>query len=99
MVLLSTSLPYDAARYQDSDAIMLAYMGAGINIDPTEKSDSSSGLLAYNANIIEVMDMIFGECSPQGKLPVNIPEIVVGNDGTISYGENTLYERGFGLVY
>ena len=96
-ILISQNLPYDAAIYQDADAIILAYLGSGLGIDPTEKTDSASGIPARNANIIAAVDTVFGLNDPKGHLPVNIPVVESNADGSLKYGDKYLYERGFGL--
>ena len=96
-VLLSNNLPYDAARYQDADAILLAYMGSGLDMDPTERSKESGNLGAYNANVVAAIHMMFGDGTPAGTLPVQIPKIIEAEDGSIAYSDEILYERGFGL--
>ncbi len=98
-ILLSDNLPYDAARYQDADAILLAYMGSGLDMDPTARADGSANLKAYNANVIAAIHILFGDGSPSGTLPVNIPAIAVQDDGSLTYTADTLYERGHGLTY
>lgn len=97
-ILVSENLPYDAAIYQDADAIVLAYLGSGLGIDPTDKL-KDTGSAAINANIIAAVETIFGANKPVGKLPVNIYVVEEGSDGTLSYGKDYLYERGFGLQY
>lgn len=97
-ILVSQNLPYDAAIYTDADAIVLAYMGSALGTDPTDKTDSGSGMKAVNANIVAVMETIFGSNKPQGHLPVNIPEVITNTDGTLSYGKTFLYDRGFGIT-
>jgi len=99
IILLSDNLPYDSSRYQDADAIVLAYMGSGLDMDPTERREGSSNMAAYNANVVAGIETIFGANSPQGITPVNIPVIIRGEDGALSYGTELLYERGFGLTY
>ena len=96
-VLLSNNLPYDAARFQDADAILLAYMGSGLDMDPTERGEESGNLRAYNANVVAAIHMMFGDGAPAGTLPVEIPKIVEAEDGSVSYSDEILYERGFGL--
>ena len=98
-VLLSNNLPYDAARYQEADAIILAYMGSGLDIDPAVLAAGSANLRAYNANVMAAIDIIFGDGSPAGSLPVNIPAIMSQDDGSIAYTDEILYKRGFGLSY
>ena len=96
-VLLSENLPYDAARFQDADAIVLAYMGSGL-MDPTE-GGTAGRQLAGNANVPAALETIFGFNPPTGRLPVNVPVIESREDGTLSYGSDILYERGFGLSF
>ncbi|WP_026666146.1 glycoside hydrolase family 3 protein [Butyrivibrio sp. FC2001] len=97
-ILLSSNLPYDAAIFTDADAIVLAYMGSGLGTDPTEKTDSGTGMKAMNANIIAAMETIFGANKPQGHLPVNVPEVKENSDGTLIYKDTYLYNRGFGIT-
>ena len=96
-VLLSENLPYDAARFQDADAIVLAYTGSGL-MDPTE-GGTAGRQLAGNANVPAALETIFGFNPPTGRLPVNVPVIESREDGTLSYGSDILYERGFGLSF
>ena len=96
-ILVSENLPYDVALYQDADAIVLAYLGSGLAIDPTDKTASGTVSSAINENIIAAVETIFGYNSPKGKLPVNIPVVEKKEDGTPEYGKDILYERGFGL--
>ena len=98
-ILISENLPYDAAIYLDADAIVLAYMGPGLNVDPTKDKVSDTGMSAQNANIAAAIETIFGENPPKGHLPVNIPVVEEQPDGTLKYGTEYLYERGFGLTY
>ncbi len=97
--LLSGNLPYDAARYADADAVALAYMCTGTGIDPTDRSSASGTSGAYNANIIAGIESMFDNVAPTGKLPVNIPVMAAADDGTISYSDEVLYQRGHGLEY
>lgn len=96
-VLLSCRLPYDAARFNDADAILLDYLGVAMDMDPTAGGKDASVVGAFNANAVAAIETIFGKNDPSGKLPVNIPRVVVNDDGTIAYGDEILYERGFGL--
>ena len=91
-VLMVNNLPYDAARYQDADAIMLGYMTAGMDVDP-----ATGG--AYNANLQVAISLMFGDGAPAGKLPVAIPAIQVLENGSIAYTDQIIYERGYGLSY
>ena len=73
-------------------------MGSGLDIDPTQRTEGSGNMGAYNANVIAAIQMMFGDGTPTGILPVRIPEIVASEDGSLSYSDNILYERGFGLA-
>ena len=97
-ILISSNLPYDSARYQNADAILLTYMSSGTGLDPTERdADANAG--AYNANILAAINIAFAGGSPSGTLPVSIPAIEQKEDGTIGYTDKILYARGFGLTY
>ena len=96
-VLLSNNLPYDAARFQDADAILLAYMGSGLDMDPTERALAGGNMGPYNANVVAAVHLMFGDGTPNGILPVQIPEISISEDGSLAYADKILYERGFGL--
>ena len=98
-VLISQNLPYDAAVFRDADAIILAYLGSGLNIDPTQRTESGLGYMARNANILAAIDTVFGLNIPSGKLPVNVPEVTEQSDGTLAFSKENLYNRGFGLSY
>lgn len=97
-VLLSANLPYDAARYQNADAIMLGYMSTGLGTDPTER-DAEGNTLAYNANMRAAIESMFDHMPPVGTLPVSIPPVKEDGDKIVFDTENTLYERGYGLRY
>lgn len=88
-ILLSENLPYDAAVFDDADAIVLSYMGAGLGTDPTEILDPGAGNKAVNENIIAAIETVFGSISPKGKLPVSIPNVRENEDGTLKYGEDS----------
>ena len=92
-IVLSNSLPYDAARFQKADAIMLAYLDSGMAELPEDKETE---IEKYGPNMPAAMYMMFStEDAPTGKLPVNIPKI----DENYSFTNEVLYERGFGLTY
>ncbi len=99
VILLSSNLPYDAARYTEADAVLLAYMSAGLNMDPTAQGESKTDKSSYNANVLAALDAIFGIVTPYGHLPVNIPQITTDDDGAVVFSDELLYERGFGLTY
>ena len=92
-ILMSVNLPYDVARFQKSDAIVLAYLARSMPEDPEDKETE---ILQYGPNMPVALYMMFSEeDSPTAKLPVNIPIL---ND-KYEFTANTLYERGFGLSY
>lgn len=98
--LLSTNLPYDAARYPDADAIVLGYMGAALDTDPTSRGSGSNNQTAFNANVVAAIEALFDHMPPTGTLPVHIPVVNEEEDGSVSYSEDAMaYQRGFGLTY
>ena len=96
-LLLSANLPYDAARYQDSDAILLAYLSSGMGLTPEPQTDGS--VANYNANLIAALRTVFGAAEPTGSLPVQIPVLKRNDDGTVSVDSQVLYQRGTSLRY
>ena len=89
-VLLSLNLPYDAATYDDADAILCAY-------HPYGDAHDAEGNGPFNMNVAVALGTVFGESTPQGKLPVNVPKIDFDDDGTATFTDEVLYERGSGL--
>ena len=88
-VLISSRLPYDTARYQKADGILVAYSDRGMTALPDEDGGSS----IYGPNIPVAVYTAFGGNKPSGKLPIAIPKV---NDD-YTYSDEILYERGFGL--
>ena len=93
--LLSTNLPYDAARFVEADAIVCAYSSAGSGVDPTARAEGSGNAGAYNPNVPAALGAIFGAAEMTGKLPVNIPVIEENAEGLWQFGKDFLYTRGF----
>lgn len=98
-VFISDNLPYDVARHQSADAIIAAYLGTGTDIDPTTVKDGSATIGAFNANLVAAVESVFDHMPPSGTLPVNVPVIKEAEDKSLSYSDEILYERGFGLKY
>ena len=96
-LLLSAKLPYDAARYQDADAILLSYLSSGMSLTPKPQADGS--VANYNANLIAALRTMFGAAEPTGSLPVQIPALKSNDDGTVSVDSQVLYQRGYSLRY
>ncbi|MBR4514738.1 MAG: hypothetical protein IKO61_07630 [Lachnospiraceae bacterium] len=90
VALLSVGLPYDAACYEDADAVMCAYNQYG-------DAHDEFGNGPFNMNVAVCVCTAFGQSVPQGILPVNIPRVADTSDGGIEYLEEVLYERGYGL--
>lgn len=90
-VLLSLNLPYDAATYDNVDAVLCAYNPYGDAHDP-------EGNGPVNMNVAVAINTAFGQNVPQGKLPVNVPKIEFAEDGTPTFLDEFAYERGFGLT-
>lgn len=92
-IVMSVSLPYDVARFQKADAIMIAYLPRSMTVDPEEKVTE---IQQYGPNMPVALYMMFSkDDAPTAKLPINIPQL----DESYSFTETVLYERGFGLTY
>ena len=90
VVLLSLGLPYDAALYEEADAILCAYQ-------PRGSAHDEEGNGPFNLNVAVALCTAFGRSVPSGTLPVNVPGISA-DEGEIVFTEDLLYERGYGLV-
>lgn len=94
-VLLSTNLPVDAARFQNADAIVCAYLSAGFGIDPTARTSGSENVGAFNANVPAALRAIFGAADMSGTLPVRIPALVKEQSGRWTFHDDVLYNHGY----
>ena len=94
-VLLSDNLPVDAARFQEADTIVCAYLSAGFGIDPTARTSGSENIGAFNANVPAAIRAIFGAADMPGRLPIDIPVLEKDTDGRWVYSDRILYERGY----
>lgn len=81
-VLISTYLPYDAARYPGADAILLTFGSKPLRALP--EGNASVGL-----NIPAAVCGIFGEYEFSGRLPVDIPAL----DSNYQLTDEILYHR------
>lgn len=91
--LISCDLPYDAARYQNADSILIAWSSKGTSED---SRISDGDLESYGASIPGAVYLAFSQTdSLTGKLPVDIPKL----DDYYEYSSEILYQRGFGLTY
>ena len=92
-IVMSVNLPYDIARFQDADAIVLAYLAVSMTVDPGDKVRE---IQKYGPNMPAALYMMISpDDAPTAKLPVNIPRL----DEDFAYTDTILYERGFGLTY
>lgn len=88
-VLISSRLPYDTARFQDADAILVAFGDRGMPEIPTSEGADS----IYGPNIPVAVYTAFGGNEANGKMPVNIPKL----KDDYTYSDEMLYNRGYGL--
>jgi beta-glucosidase-like glycosyl hydrolase len=88
-VLLSLNLPYDAACYENTDAVLCAFQ-------PYGSAHDADGNGPFNLNVAVALCTAYGQSVPQGTLPVNVPKVTV-KDGEITFENEYLYERGFSL--
>lgn len=92
-IVMSVSLPYDVARFQKADAIMIAYLPRSMPVDPGDKVKE---MQEYGPNMPAALYMMFSKNdAPTAKLPVNIPKL----DEEYNFTNTVLYARGFGLTY
>lgn len=91
VVYLSANIPYDAARFQSADAIVLAYNADGMDELPVNGKENP----AYGVNYPAALITILGGNSPTGKLPVDIYAV----DENSQYTDEILYEQGYCLEY
>lgn len=91
--LISAELPYDAARFPDADAILLAYGSKGM---PENPKDTQTPVRSYGPNLPAALYLaLCKDASPMGRVPVDIPAL----DASLRYSEEVLYPRGSGLTY
>ena len=88
-VLLSLNLPYDAACYEEADAVLCAYQ-------PYGSAHDEEGNGPFNLNVAAAICTAFNQSVPSGTLPVNVPKVKI-EEGAVSFLDDYLYERGFGL--
>ena len=88
-VLLSLNLPYDAACYEEADAVLCAYQ-------PYGSAHDEEGNGPFNLNVAAAICTAFNQSVPSGTLPVNVPKVKI-EEGAVTFLDDYLYERGFGL--
>lgn len=87
ITVISAELPYDAARYQKADALIVTY-GSARMMETAESGKSVS------PNLPGAICAVFGEFTPGGCLPVNIPAL----NEEYKFSKDILYPRGFSAV-
>lgn len=93
VAVLSCSLPYDAARYPDADAIALCWSAKGMSEDPRI---TDGAVAQYGPSMPAALYLMLSpDEGPTGRLPVNIPAL----NEDFTYSPATLYRKGFGLTY
>ena len=92
-VLISANLPYDAARFQAAEAILLCWSDMGMSEDPRAPGGD---VTQYGPNIPAAVYLALSpDEGPTGTLPVSIPKLT----GAYTYSDEILYPFGFGLRY
>ena len=71
VIVISCQLPYDAARFTEADAILLAYNSSVMRTIPNESGEGSG----YIPNLAAAILSCFGDKEVQGKLPVDLPAL------------------------
>ncbi len=71
VILISAQLPYDAARFEGADAILLTY-GSGLMEEMPPESGNGSG---YMPNLPAAICACFGMGEAKGQAPVTIPAL------------------------
>ncbi len=71
VIVVSCQLPYDAGRFPDADAVLLAYASSVMQALPPENGEGS----AYVPNLAAALCACFGTGEANGILPVNLPSV------------------------
>ena len=91
--VISCNLPYDAARFQAADAIVIAWSAKGMSENPRVTDGAPA---QYGPNMPAALYMMLSaDGSPSGTLPVDIPALTAD----MNYSGTPLYNRGYGLGY
>lgn len=88
VTVISAQLPYDAARFPDADAVIVAYGARGMSEDPRNKE---YGVSQYGPNLPAAIYMALSGQPMTGKLPVHIPAL----NENCEYTDEILYPRGY----
>ena len=71
VIVVSSQLPYDAARFTEADALLLTYGSSVMRAVPAQTGPGS----AYAPNLPAALCACFGVGEASGKLPVDLPEL------------------------
>lgn len=71
VIVISSQLPYDAARFTEADAILLAYCSSVMRTILPESGEGS----AYSPNLAAAIVSCFGDKEVKGNLPVSLPAL------------------------
>ena len=93
-ILLSSQLPYDLARYK-TDAKAACYYAARMYPPLTYTPEVWPSV---PLNLLAAGLVLYGQESPQGSLPLNIPELIE-NEKTWSFSIQVLYPKGYSITY
>lgn len=68
VIVVSCQLPYDATRFPDADAVLLAWWSSAMRALPAEDA-------VWSANLPAGLLACFGQCPAEGASPVHIPAL------------------------
>ena len=71
VIVVSCSLPYDAARFPEADAILLTYGSGPMDTLPPERGEDS----AWVPNLVAGLCACFGLGEASGRLPLDLPAL------------------------
>jgi beta-N-acetylhexosaminidase len=98
-VVRSVDKPFDVQLYRDADAVLAVYGDKGTSMDVEEVLKDITIVEDKNAcgpNISAGIEVIFGNYSAAGRLPVDIH---VFDRKTGQFSDEIRYKRGYGLSY
>ncbi len=93
-ITLSAHLPYDLGLYDRSAVHMACYLASGMPAIPVFDGRDNVG---YGANVPAALAVMYGDISPSGHLPVDIP--AVSAEGGYHYLNELMYRRGDGISW
>ena len=86
VIVISCQLPYDAARFPDADAMILAYCSSSMREVPPKSGEGS----AYSPNLAAAIMSCFEGNALTGRLPVDIPKL----DDSYKITKEVMYGKG-----